>query len=186
MAARTGMAGLISRWRRLVDDPESEVWTDDQAQQILDGQRVDFWREPLQPIATGPSANIYQVYRSRYRDMESAASGTMVWRVYDGAGATIGTAAYTTDYNLGVLMFAADQAGSARYLDGRTFDLNAAAASAWRERAAVTARLYTFQADGGRYERSQWFEHCVKMADYFGALANGGMAVSVLDRTDVA
>lgn len=186
MAARTGMVNLIGRWRRMVDDAGTAVWTDDQAQQLLDGQRVDFWREALQPIATGPAANIYQVYRARYRDLESATSGTMVWRVYDGAGATIGTADYSADYNLGVLTFTADQAGSARYLDGRAFDLNAAAASAWRERAALSASLYNFQADDGRYDRAQWFEHCVKMADYFAALANGGMAVALMDRSDLA
>ena len=75
---------------------------------------------------------------------------------------------------------------ASRYLNGREYDLNGAAADAWRERAAGKAGSYDFQADGGRFYRSQWFDHCIKLADYYGNLAHGGMAVSLLERSDVA
>jgi hypothetical protein len=45
-----------------------------------------------------------------------------------------------------------------------TYDLNAAAAEIWDEKAADLADLYDFAADGGRYNRSGAYEQAVKMA----------------------
>jgi len=187
MAARTGMANLISRWRRMVDDTGTATWSDDQAQQILDVNRTDFWWDSMAPAPEkSGGSTIYTTYLLRRQNLEESSSGSAYWRVFDGAGMTIGTANYAVDYLTGIITFASDQMGSARFLTGRAFDLNGAAASAWRERAALSASLYNFQADGGRYDRAQWFEHCVKMAEYYGNLARGGMTVSVLDRSDLA
>lgn len=48
-----------------------------------------------------------------------------------------------------------------------TYDLNAAAADVWEEKAASIAALYDFKADGGDYSRSQAHEHAKKMAKYY-------------------
>lgn len=187
MAARAGMVNLISRWRRMVDDAGTAVWSDDAAQQILDANRITFWTDPVAPRPEHVDGSTsYTVYALRRRNLEELTSGSACWRLFDGTGATIGTADYSVDYLVGVVTFAADQAGSARYLNGREYDLNGAAADAWRERAAGKAGSYDFQADGGRFDRSQWFDHCIKLADYYGNLAHGGMAVSLLERSDVA
>jgi len=45
-----------------------------------------------------------------------------------------------------------------------TYDLNAAAADIWEEKAATVAEDFDFSADGGRYSRSQAYEHYMKMA----------------------
>ena len=187
MAARTGMANLISRWRRMVDDTGTATWSDDQAQQILDVNRTDFWWDSMAPVPEqSGGSTIYMTYLLRRQNLEELSSGSVYWRVFDGAGTTIGTANYAVDYLTGIITFASDQMGSARFLTGRAFDLNGAAADAWRERAASKASTYNFQADGGRFDRAQWFDHCLKMAEYYGNMAHGGMTVSLLARSDVA
>jgi hypothetical protein len=50
-----------------------------------------------------------------------------------------------------------------------TYDLNAAAADLWSEKAAVLSQDYDFQADGGSYTRSQAYEQAMKQSRYFGA-----------------
>ena len=187
MAARTGMANLISRWRRMVDDSGTVTWSDDQAQQILDVTRADFWWDSMAPVPEqSGGSTVYTVYLLRRQNLEELSSGSVYWRVFDGSGTTIGTTSYSVDYLTGIITFTADQMGSARFLTGRAFDLYGAAADAWRERAASKASAYNFAADGGRFDRSQWFEHCLKMAEYYGSLAHGGMTVSLLVRSDVA
>lgn len=48
-----------------------------------------------------------------------------------------------------------------------TYDLNAAAADVWEEKAAVLAQDFDFQADGGNYSRSQAYEQAMKQARHF-------------------
>lgn len=48
-----------------------------------------------------------------------------------------------------------------------TYDLNAAAADVWEEKAGVLAPDYAFSADGGRYERNQAYEQAMKQARYY-------------------
>lgn len=50
-----------------------------------------------------------------------------------------------------------------------TYDLNAAAADIWDEKAAAVAANYDFSADGGNYQRSQQYEMCQKMAKHYRA-----------------
>ena len=45
-----------------------------------------------------------------------------------------------------------------------TYDLNAAAADVWEEKAGAVAALYDFSADGGNYSRSQAYEQMMKQA----------------------
>lgn len=54
-----------------------------------------------------------------------------------------------------------------------TYDLNAAAADVWEEKAAVPAADYDFSADGGRYSRSQVYEQAMKQARYYRARRSG-------------
>jgi len=50
-----------------------------------------------------------------------------------------------------------------------TYDLNAAAADIWDEKAALVAADFDFSADGGSYTRSQKLEACQQQARYFRA-----------------
>lgn len=48
-----------------------------------------------------------------------------------------------------------------------TYDLNAAVADIWEEKAAARADKFDFIADGGNYSRSQAFEMAMKQARHF-------------------
>lgn len=50
-----------------------------------------------------------------------------------------------------------------------TYDLNAAAADIWDEKAAALAAKFDFSADGGNYSRSQGYEMAQKMALHYRA-----------------
>jgi hypothetical protein len=166
--ARTGVAYLIRRWRRLVNDTSGSVWSDAEAANILDLYRYNLWGHELEikPETSGGST-VYKRYLVGYTDLESVVSGTAAWRVYDVDGTVIGTANYTVDWQRGVVTFTADQAGSARYVDARSYDVNGAAAYGWRELIGAKAGLYRFTADGASYDRNQWFDHCERMASKF-------------------
>ncbi|MEM4406543.1 MAG: hypothetical protein QXS68_05805 [Candidatus Methanomethylicaceae archaeon] len=47
------------------------------------------------------------------------------------------------------------------------YDLNAAAADIWSERAAGLSSEYDFEADGASFQRSQKYEHAMKQARYY-------------------
>ena len=48
-----------------------------------------------------------------------------------------------------------------------TYDLNAAAADVWEEKAATLAADFDFSADGASYTRSQSYQHAIEMAAYY-------------------
>jgi len=48
-----------------------------------------------------------------------------------------------------------------------TYDLNAAAADIWSEKAAVLAGDFDFQADGGQYSRSQAYSQAMQQSRYY-------------------
>lgn len=190
MTARSGLATLIDRWRNMVADTGTVGFTDDEAQIILDSYRVDLYRRQLSPVPVNIGGTTqYLTHLVGYGDLETVASGTAVWQVWDSNGGTIGTASYgTPDYQRGIITFAADTKGSVLYLDARSYDLNGAAAHGWREWAAAKANLYKFSADGASYDRNQWFDHCMAMAARYDAQATTGasaMSVGYMYRSDL-
>lgn len=48
-----------------------------------------------------------------------------------------------------------------------TYDLNAAAADIWEEKAALLAAQYDFNADGASYSRSQAYEQYMSLARHY-------------------
>ena len=173
MAARSGMSALISQWRAMCGGVGTATISDDRAQQILDNARYDFWQEPLQvqPLTIAAGSVVYKVYNSPYQNLEGTASGTVAYRLYDSNGT-----AWTPDsldMQRGVFRFNADQSGSARYLDGRSFDLDGAAAEGWRDLSGLYSSYYDFQQEGRRFSRSQWFDHCRSMAMSFDSRGKG-------------
>lgn len=181
-AARAGMATLITRWRRMVDDAAAAVWDDLEAQEILDQHRSELFGLELTPVAQREGGELVtKVYSTGRRgNLEEAASGAEAWRLWDTDGADVSSD--NVDYLLGLLRFDTDQAGAIYYLDCRSYDLPAAAAMGWRERMASKASSYDFEADGARYTRSQWFKHCLAMAEHYDAQRAASMVT--LARSD--
>lgn len=183
--ARSGMANLTLRWRRMVDDAGTAIWDADQAQQILDANRTDIWKEELVPEPIfRDNDTVWETFDSAYDNLEETTGGTAVFRVYDAGGTAQGTANYTANYEIGQVVFSADQSGSARYLDARAYDLNAAAAEGWTERMAKVSGWYTFRSEGKGFNRSDYFKHCTAMADFYRGKAP--MTVTTMQRSDLA
>jgi len=184
MAARSGMTTLISQWRSMVGGVGTATISDDRAQEILDGNRFDFWKEPLQvqPLTIAAGSIVYKVFQSPYLNLEGTASGTVAWRLYDSNGTA--KTPDSLDLQRGIFRFNADQVGSARYLDGRSYDLNGAAAQGWRELAGQYSSFYDFQQEGRRFSRSQWFAHCQQMAASFDRMRAASAAT--IERGDFA
>jgi len=178
------MANILTRWRRMVADSAGSVWTDAEALTLLDSYRTDVWQGQLQPAPQYDSSSlVYRVHLAGWENLEEAATGTAAFRLYDANGSAI-SSGWSADYLRGVFTFTADQKGSARYVDARSYDLNMAAADGWRELMASKASLYKFTADGATYERNQWFEHCQQMATFYDGLSKP--SYSLMTRSDVA
>ena len=171
MSVRSGMTNIIRRLRRLVNDGTAGVWEDQDLQDVLDQHKIHVVREYLEPQKNYLSGTAYEyrLFASRWADFEENGSGTAYLKLEDGGGSqrTYGTATaqWTMDYIRGLVTMGQDQAGTAMYLTGWSYDLNGAAAELWRERAGQVASFYDVQADGHRLSRSQWMTHCLKMAD---------------------
>lgn len=186
--ARSGMGSLIGRFRSLTNDPGTVYFSDDRIQEILDGRRLDFYQEPLFviPQQVGAGSVEYHVYHSNYRQLEGTASGTVAFRLYDSSGSIV--TGYSFDDQNGQFVFTANQAGSARYLDGRSYDLYGAAAEGWRQIAGSATPAYDFGVEGRRYSRSQWFEHCMEMAKQMEIFSSGssfGSTFGIIERSDM-
>lgn len=172
MSARAGMTELIARLRAMTASGTADYsvgtviyWVDDQLQDILDQNRRDFRREPLQPEPTYDAGNVryYDYYFAR-RNLEGTASGTAAWRIEDGAGNTIAGALYTPNLNAQHLLFSYNTLGSAYYLSGREYDLERAAAQVWEQKAADVADRFDLKVDNHDMKRSQLHAHYLKMA----------------------
>jgi hypothetical protein len=159
-------------------------WTDAQIQTVLDRHVTAVRHEELMAFETegaGGSVEYYE-YQSHRRFFESTIAGTSRFIVQDESGATVGTAAWTADYPLGKLTFGTSTDGLSRYVTGYSYDVNAAAADIWSQKAAHYAMAYDFSTDNHSMSRSQIIKACLQMAKEYGS---GGAVFSVtMERTD--
>lgn len=184
-----GIDDLLDMLDSMIDNLDNPGWLSiDSEIATLDRYRTDFYNVPLAPIAQpGTAGNEYYRYQSPYKALEGTAAGTAAFRLYD-SGGTVATTGFTVDSLSGLITFDADQEGATYYLDGRSFDLNTAAAECWRLRAASQAGGYDFRVEGRAYSRSQFFTHCRAMAEYYdGIAATSGRATSsvTIERGDM-
>lgn len=178
--SRTGMSTLIRRLRGMVHAGTADYtigatswWTDDQLEEVLDANRRDYYRVPLREVETyDAGVSVSYDYYTGYANLEESTGGSAVWDVETSDGDTVGTAHYTPNYINGVLRFSSDASGTSYYWSGRSYDLNAAAAQVWREKAAWRAEYIDFGSDNQRFSQSQWLRHCQEMADLLES-ANG-------------
>ncbi len=190
-AARASMADLIVNLRSLTNAGANEYtvagnpyWTDAQMQTVLDRHVYRVRHEDLTPHETaeaGGSTSYYD-YQAAHRFFETTDAGTARFIVQDETGSAIGTAAYTVDYPRGLVTFGTTTAGMSRYLTGFSYDLNAAAADVWQQKAAHYVTAYDVSTDNHNLRRSQIISNCMTLAKEFGA---GAMIYSVsMERSD--
>jgi hypothetical protein len=189
--ARSTMADLIVNLRSLTNAGANEYqvagnpfWTDKQLQTVLD-RHVTYIRDeilrPFDTLESGGSVSYYD-YQSKYRFLESTSGGTSRFTVKNETYAAIGTAAYTVDYPRGLITFGTTTAGLTRYLTGYSYDLNAAAADVWSQKAAHYVTAYDVSTDNHNLRRSQIIQNCLTMAKSY---SSGAMVFSVsVDRSD--
>ena len=189
--ARASMADLIVQVRSLTATTPNDYavagnpyWTDAQIQTVLD-RHVTYVRNELiqtYPVVEAGGSTAYYEYQSRYRFFESTIGGTSRFVVQNESYTTIGTAAYTVDYPRGLITFGTTTAGLSRYLTGYSYDLNAAAADIWSQKASHYVTAYDFSTDNHSMKRSQIIQNCLMMAKQYGS---GGRMKSVrFDRSD--
>ena len=190
---RTTMAAIINRLRSmtntsLIDYTQSTgqvFWDDQHLNDILDQYRVDVYREALQPDAVMTSGGTaeYRIYNAMESNWETSDGGTAVFYVQDNNWATVAGSLYAADYIRGRVTFTTNTLGSAYFLTGSTYDLPAAAADVWRQKAAHFSEHVSFSADGMSINRQQLISNCLMMADKYAAQT--GAMVATIYRSDV-
>jgi hypothetical protein len=156
----------------------SAYWTDDQLEDVLDRHVKVIRYEQLTPyeiVEAGGSVSYYD-YQSKHRFFESTSGGTARFIVRDSAGSVVGTASYTPDYPYGLVKFSATTGGLSYYLDGYSYDMNAAAADVWQQKAAHYVTAYDVSTDNHNLRRSQIIQNCLVMSKEF---ASGARVYSV-------
>lgn len=152
MAVRSGMTGLVTRVRAMCNG--DTTLSDDDYQQLLDDHaivvnsllepRVPFYTEHISPfenLEEGAACVIYYGYNTRLTESTD----------------------YIADYQRGIFTTpAADYRGLR--IQGKAYDLNAAAADGWERIAQRYSLEFDFGSQEWRYSRSQQITMCLKMA----------------------
>jgi hypothetical protein len=173
MAARTGMSELIEVLRGMGNAGTADFtvgtityWSDEQLQRILDANRLNVYQEPIQPAESFQGTS-YE-YQSQWDNYEQSTGGTAIFYLEDGTGAKVSAASYSVDYLNGHITFVANTAGALYYLTGRSYDLNAAAAEVWRQKASQSAGgQFDWSTDNMSVKRSQVQANYQNQADYY-------------------
>lgn len=191
--ARTGMANLIQQLRMATNTGRTDgtiagevYWSDDHLQSELDRFQT-YWRtvalEALPITSTGGTLQYFDYLIpepiGRYIEQNATGSG---WAIRDSVGNSIGTALYSVNYDARRVTFATNTAGTAYYLDVRSYALNRAAANVWRRKASLVYQQVDWKTDNHDVKASQEYANCMQMAAYYES--QGGVQVGWLTRTD--
>lgn len=195
MAVRPTMTKLIQLLRGLTNAGESDYtignftyWSRDQLQDALDRHSVSVNDEPIAPkksLESGGAISYYD-YQSRYRFFETTDGGTLRFIVKDSTGAV--QTGWTANYENGEITFSTDQAGAVYYLTGTSFDVYAAAADVWYQKAAHAADKIDFSTDGHNIKRSHLVNTALKMAQRYESMAGspvGSTSIGEMVRSDL-
>lgn len=193
MTVRSTMSALIEKTRGLTNTQTGDgtveyaaYWSSQQIQDVLDRHRSDIYRQPIAPIQTYEGGTVvYKNYPFGIQHLEQTSGGTAIFYVQGGDNTTVGTASYAIDYNRGEITFNSDTSGSVYYLYARAYDIDAAAAEIWRMKAAQVADSFDFSTDNHSVKKSQVYEHCLKMANYYEQRSGAGVNVTQMYRSDL-
>ena len=193
MTLRTGMSDIVTELRTLceagtVDYALGTVsyWTDDQLQNVLDKHALELDWEPMRLFPERTAGKyLYKDYYIGHQYLEQTTGGTAVFQVMDNNGTNIGTTLFTVDYNVGEVVFLADQgSGIPYYVSGTSYDLEASAAEVWHKKATHYASAYNFSTDSHNVQREQLFTHAKEMAEYYEGRSGEGASNLSLERPD--
>lgn len=175
--ARSGMGTIVNSLRGFTDCGPNDFtiggvpyWSDAQLQEVADRHRTDFRFQMMESkvdyVSSGSIS--YTEYWIGHGNLEQ---GTAYLNIEDSAGTNVAGTAYTVDYQRGIVTFVNDQAGTAYYATGRSYNLYGAAAEIWRMKAANSAKMYDFSSDNHNLRRSQFFANCMQMSQHYENMA---------------
>lgn len=151
MPVRSTMAALIARVRSMINDPAgaSQVWADQDIQNVLDESRIDYYNEPLEPrwtfSGTTPVVLDY-LAPSQLGDWED----DIVLKQF----LTVVLTPATSDDIVGHWTFAQTTLPPV-FITGKTYDIYRASADLLERWSARYALLFNISVDGQSLQRSQ-------------------------------
>jgi hypothetical protein len=189
MTLRAGMHNLIQRVRVLGAAGTADFsiggityWSDDEIQNRLDQHSRKVVREQMALEAEwrGNGSAVWFDYFWQLKDVEESGSGTVLWSVQDSAGSVIPRGDYEVNYQQRKVTFDADTGGTVRLLTYTAYDIYAAAADIWDEKASYVASAYDVKSDNHDLKRSQLRAAYQKQAEtlrkrsYYAGKISGG------------
>jgi hypothetical protein len=178
MAVRETMANLITRVRDMVNDPagDTQKFSDQQIQDVLDRHRIDFRYLELTPgITISGGTTGYLNYYADEGDWEEDVV------ISSSTGAAVSPA--TSDYLTGAWTFASSQYPPL-FLTGKSYDPHASAAEVLRMWASREKLSFDASQGGTSAQRSQKIKHLREMASEYDGMAKI-RSVQII-RTDVS
>jgi hypothetical protein len=187
------MADIISDLRGMANAGTADYtigtatyWSDDHLQIVLDRYRTDLYSELMTSVSrTGAGGTVtWHDYYVGHTDLEQTDGGTAIFFIEHGTGEDVGTANYSVDYRRGYVNFPTDTGGSAFYVTARSYDLFAAAADVWEQKAAHYGTMFDFSTDNHRVNKGKIYEQCLKMAAHFRTKAKATVRSVTMVRDD--
>jgi len=188
--ARSTMASLISTLRGMTNAGtadftvgSSTFWSDDQLQTILDRYVFvvrDEYLDAIQQENTGGTV-IYKDYQSRNRFFEDTSGGTAQFIIRESAGGSVVSSGWSANYDTGLITFDNDTRGTAYSLSGRSYDVYAAAADVWYQKAAHAAEQIDFSTAGHSIKRSNVYASSIAMAKRYESMASSSVNSGIVE-----
>jgi hypothetical protein len=168
------MADLISILRAMTNCGATDYtvngvsyWTDAQLQVVLDRYKHEVYQRQLQPISENV-AGVLSTTKYKIGDTNIESTGSLT--LYDNTYTAV-TTGFTVDYAQGLVTFTANTNGARYFVSYRTYDLHAAAADVWYQKAAHASEMIDFSTDGHSIKRAHVATMCMKMAQKYEAMA---------------
>lgn len=158
MTARASMSALIARTRDLINDPagDTQTWSDDQIQDVLDAGRTDYRFLQLRPAFT--TVNGVLEYLDFYAPVGDWEEDYTFCRWY-----TTPVTPSAAEPISGHFTFATSTL-SPVYITGKSYDLYRAAADLLEREAAQWVKAYAMTANGQSLQRNQVYQNMLALA----------------------
>src|SRR5260221_3474221 len=178
MAVRSTMANLIARVRLLINDPAvaSQVFTDQDIQNVMDESRLDLNNEPLETAPTYASGTIQ--WLNYWHSLTNWEDG-MVFKQY----LSVTETPASIDPIAPLFVFAAIRFPPV-FVTGSVHDIWRSAADLLERMAARWVLQFNFTSDGKSFQRAQASTHLLSLAKVYRMKQRAG-SIS-MTRSDLA
>ena len=162
-------------------------WTDDQLEDVLDRNRVDMNRVIMTGIKSVSFDNDpeWRRYNAPQGWLEKTDGGTAIFFLQLAGGSVVPLSEYTPDYQRGIVEFTDDRGGQTIYLTARSYDVYAAAADVWEQKAAQAAGMIDFSTLNHSVKRGHVSQAYQRMAAKYRAMSNTGSSSAQAVRSDL-